>query len=115
MSHIVCNITKELIFSRPNGQVVEELTILLKVASQYNSFMVFLFSKPNNIKTELKQGIINFKKDSCRFYMFVILFENTLYMLQTEQFSWSVCLNMLSFVYNSYKFSFNSHYTSVKP
>ncbi|KAJ8943637.1 hypothetical protein NQ318_005638 [Aromia moschata] len=107
------NFDYEIILSRPPIDVICDITLLFKVASQHSSFVEYLFNKSSNSITS-KKGVLYFNEDVCRFYVFVMLFDNSVFKLNGEYFSLSVCLNMLCFIYNTFQTSSWIHHRDAK-
>ncbi|XP_018576354.1 uncharacterized protein LOC108914921 [Anoplophora glabripennis] len=101
VSDIFFKLMKEIILSRPTVEVICQITFLFKTASQHSSFVEFLINKSPNSVTS-KKGILYFNEDACRFYIFVMLFDNTVFVLKNESFPLKICLNLLCFMYNTF-------------
>ncbi|CAH1370746.1 putative leucine-rich repeat-containing protein DDB_G0290503 [Tenebrio molitor] len=98
-------IAKELLFLRPDFNVIVQITYFLKIITRNPSFIHFICSKPVDIilKKNESKGVISFSKDFCRFHMFVILLENVLLKTENEIVLSKISSNILNFVYNILK------------
>nr|XP_023012294.1 uncharacterized protein LOC111502441 isoform X1 [Leptinotarsa decemlineata] len=108
---LVCSFTRELIFLRPPPQIVLDITYLFKEASQCTSFIEFLLNKAKSCSTT-KKGVVYFNNDACRFYIFGLMFDRCIYKLNSIPLD--VSLNLLCFMYNTYKSSFFVHHQNAK-
>nr|CAI5855389.1 unnamed protein product [Callosobruchus analis] len=106
-----CEFTKETIFLRPSHDIIFQLTYLFKEASQIPSFLEYLFNKAKANSTNTK-GVIYFSNDACRFYIYAMQFENV--SNQVQFIPHEITLNMLSFIYNTYKSAYWIHHTDIK-
>ncbi|KAG5897925.1 hypothetical protein JTB14_014039 [Gonioctena quinquepunctata] len=111
VSDWVCRFTKQLIFLRPSSDIVLEMTYFFKEASQSTSFVEFLLNKSKSCSS-IKKGVVYFNNDACRFYIFVLMFDRCMYNLKTAPLDVSV--NLLCFMYNTYKTSFFIHHQDIK-
>lgn len=121
----ICKISKFVIFSRPLYIVICKFTFLLKHASVYPVYVDYIFKRVKDLgKASLKRGVLLFNEgkklnfcglifihfflDSCCFHVFSVLFANTVF--KQKEFPIKVCINMLSFMYNTFKKSTSLHY-----
>ncbi|XP_050294647.1 uncharacterized protein LOC126734872 isoform X2 [Anthonomus grandis grandis] len=103
-------IFKSIVFSRPDFDVIEQLSFILKSASQSKSLLNFLFNKHTEyelLKTGPK-GVLNFNEDVCTFCVLTLLLEN--YINKSPKVPIQVCSNMLSFIYRTFKISHWIHH-----
>nr|CAH7760848.1 unnamed protein product [Callosobruchus chinensis] len=106
-----CEFTKETVFLRPSHDIIFQLTYLFKEASLIPSFLEYLFNKAKANSTNTK-GVIYFSNDACRFYIYAMQFENA--SNQVQFIPVEITLNILSFIYNTYKSAYWIHHTDIK-
>ncbi|VEN58990.1 unnamed protein product [Callosobruchus maculatus] len=106
-----CEFTKETVFLRPSHDIIFQLTYLFKEASLIPSFLEYLFNKAKANSTNTK-GVIYFSNDACRFYIYAMQFENASNHVQCIPVE--ITLNMLSFIYNTYKSAYWIHHIDIK-
>ncbi|CAH1992127.1 unnamed protein product [Acanthoscelides obtectus] len=111
INDVFCEFTKETIFLRASHDIVFQLTYLFREASLIPSFSEFLFNKAKANSTNTK-GVIYFSNDACRFYIYAMQFENASNQVGTLPLN--ITLNMLSFMYNTYKSAYWIHHTDIK-
>ncbi|KAJ8975059.1 hypothetical protein NQ317_005776 [Molorchus minor] len=112
-SDIFCNVMKEVLLSKPRVEVICQLTLLFKVVSKHSTFVEYLFNKSRH-SISSRKGILYFNEDACRFYIFVMLFDNTVFRLERKYFSMNLCLNLLCFMYNTFNTSNWIHHRDIK-
>ncbi|CAH0560812.1 unnamed protein product [Brassicogethes aeneus] len=111
----VCAITKEVLFSKPLFIIVYKCSYLFKHASLFPNFIEFMFKKMNNsIKISSKKGVLYYNPESCCFYVFAMLFVNSVFTENQINFPVKICINLLTFIYNTFKYSLSLHHKNVK-
>ncbi|XP_017776370.1 PREDICTED: uncharacterized protein LOC108562513 [Nicrophorus vespilloides] len=76
----MCNMTKEIVFARPNSVTMFYLSRVLKDASLHKEFVESLCLKPtqDNLITKKNRGIILFQNNSCILEVFSLIYKDTL-------------------------------------
>ncbi|XP_030765128.1 uncharacterized protein LOC115889309 [Sitophilus oryzae] len=106
---LLYNTFKEVVFVRPGLEVLLKLTTLLKVYSQSHHFIEYLFSKTKIDPLEVcDKGILYYKEGSCTFCVLSILLQESVFKM--PHLSLEICNNMVSLLYNSFKYSYWIHH-----
>ncbi|KAF7280782.1 uncharacterized protein LOC143194473 isoform X1 [Rhynchophorus ferrugineus] len=110
---LIYSLFKELVYVRPGMQVITKFTFLLKIYSQSEDFVKFLFSK--NIRKPLEsksKGFLYYTEGSCTFCVLSLLYQDTIF--RVKQLPLEICCNMISSFYNTFKFAYDIHHDNFE-